>query len=411
MPLKSLRQARIFTLDWRDAGLMAIAVALSQRWFAIGRFIAAGDVTPFHRESLISEFGWLWNHQQTGAGSTTYDAVRAIEVAAVEITKTFGGGALLAQRVLYGVIAAITVLGGSMFSRRFGAGAWTSRLLGLLALVNPFVMVQLPNPLPMMAIGVMGILGALVIDAGLGQPKRLEFVVASLLVSYIALNPALLAVTAIWVVAVAAIATPTQGPGSTGRALRFLARTALPVAVVNLWWIVPVVLVVFKPIGSSVAAVRNVSDWAWSHADNSLENVITLKAVWGWDTPQYYPYAASLDATPIRFLRYAFPLLAFSAAFISKGPRRRGALVLLGFAVALVFGAKGLHEPFASVNLFLYDNVPGFWLLREPMGKLGAPLVLVYVGLVATLLAAAGERLGPLGHPSSEVRPKLWSDC
>ena len=377
---------------WGDLGVVTLVAGLSQLWFASGRFIAAGDVTPFHRDSLVTEFGWLWSHQQTGAGSTTYDTVRALEVVVQSLTEGLGGDALIGQRVLYAVISVIGAVGGVMFSRRFGAGPWMSRLLGLLAVINPFVMVQLPNPLPLMTIGTMGILGALLLDAGRGSPRRVEFTIATLLVSYVALNPALLMLTIVWVAGLALGARFFSGQGATKRSMIFLITMTLPVVAVNLWWIVPMALAVIRPVGGTVAAIRNVSDWSWSHVDNSLLNVATLKAVWGWETPQYYPYAAAMDAYPIRLLRYALPLTALSAVFITRGSTRKTALFLLSTAIVIILAAKGLHEPLASVNLFLYENLPGFWLLREPMGKLGAPLVLIYLALAAIAVTAVEAR-------------------
>ena len=54
--------------------------------------------------------------------------------------------------------------------------------------------------------------------------------------------------------------------------------------------------------------------------------------------------------------------------------------------------AKGLQPPFKQINLFLYNNVPGFWLFREPMSKLGQLLVIFFGMLFAILLESVWER-------------------
>jgi len=43
------------------------------------------------------------------------------------------------------------------------------------------------------------------------------------------------------------------------------------------------------------------------------------------------------------------------------------------YAISAVI-SQGLHEPFGALNEFLYGNIPGFFLFREPFSKFGVLL-------------------------------------
>jgi arabinofuranan 3-O-arabinosyltransferase len=62
-------------------------------------------------------------------------------------------------------------------------------------------------------------------------------------------------------------------------------------------------------------------------------------------------------------------------------------------SAVFVFLAKGINAPFAGVNLWLYLNVPGFWLFREPMSKLGQLLVVFFGMLLAIAVHGATVRV------------------
>ena len=160
----------------------------------------------------------------------------------------------------------------------------------------------------------------------------------------------------VWTVMVAATARFTIGPGSTVRALWLLVKASPLVVLLSLWWLVPFVHTLQSgSTGVELAAERNVADWAWSHADNTLANVVTLRAHWGWDFPEIFPYASSLDEGIWPWLRWILPLGALLAVVIVR--RRRLVLTLFGFATVAVFIAKGLHEPFGGLNRWLYEQV------------------------------------------------------
>lgn len=365
------------------------AVALSQTWFRPGRFIAGGDIPPFVRVALEDELWSAWNHGTTGAGSTSFQIVRAPEVLVIDAVAALGGGEVAAQRVFYGLLLGLVALGGVLFARRFTRRPAAVGLAGTFTVLNLFVLTQVPNPLTFAALAVAGIAGALVVEAAQGGPARpMALAAATVGLSYLLSNPPVFAVTVAWLALLAALGTPLGGPGGGGRAIRLCMR-ALPWAVVfNLWWLAPAVLTFVGEGASEVGTVTDVRAWAWTHARSSLANVLTLNAGWPWPYPEYSPFSARLDRPGWAWLRLLPVFAVFAAPLLARPVMRRPAVVLLSVALGLVLLAKGLHGPLADANLWAYDHVPGLWLLREPFTKVGVPLVLLYSALVA--VASAG---------------------
>lgn len=368
-----------------------LAVAASQSWFRSGTFLATGDVPPFLRRGLASELGWLWNHQLTGAGSSSYDATRALEVAILRLVDLLGGSPLQAQRFLYAFLFGLAAFGAAFFARSLTGRPLPAAVAGLVGAFNPYLLVNLPLPLPPLAVGLMGIAGGLVLRAGQGRRVRPGVVaMVSVLASYLALSPALLGLAVVWVLGCGAAASALCGPGSTRRALLLVARSAPWVLLLNLWWMVPLAwFALGEGGGLPIATDTAVADWAWSHTPNSLPNVLALSAHWG-PVAGSAPYAALLDSPAWGGLRFLLPVAALSAPFVAR--RRRAALVLIAAASLLAALGQGLHPPFGALNRSLYQSLPGMWLLREPMSKVGAPLLLTYVGLLGLALEGVLDR-------------------
>ncbi len=375
--------------------LPSIASAfLVTRWTRQGHHIAAGDVAPFIRTSTSSEMTSLWNHQVTGAGSTSVEIVRLIEVAFIQGTSALGGSNELAQAVFYAACVALAALGCSRFVATFVKNSWIVALGGLLGVVNPFVLVQLPNPLFLVAIGAIGLLIAELAGPARGGPvSMVRLVLATAPMAYLALNPALLAVAVASVLASIVFLHRYAGAAFVQKLTPFWLRAFGWSLGFHMWWLVPVVYVnLLGAEGASFGAETNVEAWSWSHTQNSVANVLTLTAHWGWPIDAIFPWASGLDGFYGQIARWALPLGALAAPVLATGKRKRLAMAMTGSVLTLVFVAKGLHGPFGSVNLFLYEHVPGSWLLREPASKVGPVLVLLLVALFTISLDEASTR-------------------
>jgi arabinofuranan 3-O-arabinosyltransferase len=369
------------------------AVAISQSWFRSGTFIAGGDLTPFISDGLESEYGSHWNHLASGAGSPNYQISLATQVLIVKFVRSLGGSEYTAQRLFYALLLASVALGTAYFVRAFTAKPMPVAAAGLVGVVNPFVMTQAMNPLALLALAIMGLLGGMVLRVGHGERvSALGFAFVTLGCSYLALNPPLLLVAAAWVAAVAVAASRSR-PGASKRMVAFLVR-ALPWSLLlNLWWLVPMLLMLLgSRAGPGFTAQTDVQAWSWTHVRNSIPNVLGLNTSWAWEHAAYFPYAEDLDRPAWEWMRFVLPATALAAPLVTLGKERRVAAWLVGFVLALVFLGKGLHPPLSGVNAWLYDHVPGSWLLREPMSKIGPAIVLCLAVLFALTMGALMDR-------------------
>jgi hypothetical protein len=359
---------------------------MAQTWFAKGRFVATLDWGPFFRSGLLNEASSMWGHATTGGGAASYQIARAPEFLVLETVRVLGGSPVLAERLFFGGVMAALAAAGVWFTRSIVRSPTASAIAGVLTVCNPFVLQYLvnPSPLPFWMGAVAGFSAGLVFRAARGKaipPFLLGLV--SVFAVYLSFNPPLLAVAAI-APALAILVSRTWGRHAFRRAFSFVLR-AVPWAIaLNLWWLVPYAHALLNNgIGQSVVAETNVTSWSWTHVRSSMANVLTLSSHWAWNRPDYVPFSKRVDRPILSGFRYALPALVFAAPMIARGRTRRLALGLVGGALVIIFLGKGLHSPLGDFNLALYRSVPGMWLLRAPLSKLGPLLVLIYVALAA----------------------------
>ena len=387
---------------------VALVLGTVSIWFHAGGFLASGDVGPLVRDSLLHELGLPWNHQDSGAGSASYaTTVRMLEAACVVAARTLGLSDVAGQWLLYTGILGGAAAAVSGLCAVWLRNAWAVAFGGTVAVVNVFTLVNLLNPLPGLALLETALLGGLVLRASRGVRRRgrvrtaVVLALGTLPLSYLGLNPPLLAVVAIGVLALLAFSGPLTG-GSTGAAVRVVALAAPIALLVNAWWLLPETLALHGGGGVTFAAQTDVEAWTWTMQRSSLTNVLSLNAQWGWAFTDYAPFAPRMDELPWSVIRWSLPLLALTGCCAPPGDRTtRRALRALGLSAApIAFLSKGLHTPLVGVNLLIYREVPGMWLFREPMSKFGDLLVLVY----ALLAAAAIERALRRGLPPGIAR-------
>jgi arabinofuranan 3-O-arabinosyltransferase len=367
-----------------------LAALVVQSWFSPGRFIATGDVGPFVRISVAHEMDSSWGHQYTGAGSPSYQAVaRAPEVGLLATAHALGASDETAQRWFYSLLIVALALSAVFFAFAFVESALIASIAGLLAVFNPFVLQLALNPLIPWGLAIMGFSGGLIVRAARQHgASPIALAVVSAFGVYLLLNPPLLLLAAMWVVGLAASGSLIGGPGGTKRALLLLARAAPWILLFDLWWLVPFASTLLqRDVGQAFSAETSPQAWSFTQTRTSIGNVLSLSSFWGWSFPEYFPYAAKLDAPLWSPLRFALPMLALSAPLVTPKDRRQVPLLLLSFSLVIVFLSKGLHGPLAGLNEYLYEHVPGMWLLREPNTKLGLPLLLLYVASASIALS------------------------
>jgi arabinofuranan 3-O-arabinosyltransferase len=378
--------------------------------FRTGKFLASGDVAPMIVDGLHHELGWQWTHMSSGAGGPTYEIARSAEVLAARIGQALGGSEALGQRLLYSIIWGSAAAAGASLARRFTRRSWVALAIGAMVALNPYTLVALPNPLPIVALGITAAVTSLCVEAA--ESSRRRWILASLLTvpcSYLSLNPPLLTMVAALVVVQPILAAAVTGTGRRGmlRVASLLVRGAPLAVALSVWWVVPAYIAIHKADPTALRAVTDLDVWSWTHARSSIANVMTLFGHWSWPRPEYYGRSIAIEQFPWRPLRWVVPALAFASPFVVSKQRRGPAVAVTVFSGAAVFVGKGLHAPFSGTNRWLYGHVPGFWLFREPAAKLGVVLVVLFaIGCAMTFDAAldrvadARSRAGALvWHP------------
>ncbi len=369
---------------------IAVACWVVLSWFDPGTSIGAGDISPLVRASAWAEAGSLWNHQSTGAGGTALIAAPTIDASLVWLAQLFGGDEGTAQRMLMSIAAATCVGGGVHFLRIIVRSRLAIIAGGLITLFNPFVLLHLPNILFPLTIGVIGaFLGELSLIVRGTQNCARRLLAISMPLAYLSTNPPLIVVIAVAIGfggCLLLISHPLHGQM---RAIaRCIGRSTGLMLLAHAWWIVPFVLVNgLGPEGSEFGAITQIDDWGWVHEKNSLDRVTTLTAHWGWDHRVFFPWVPQLEGSVWWLARWALPLTALFglATSLRRGGRaRRMGVFGLVTAAGLIVTSQGLHEPFADVNRWIFANVPGWWLFRDPISKFG-PLLVLHLALFASL--------------------------
>jgi arabinofuranan 3-O-arabinosyltransferase len=363
-------------------------------WFRPGAFVDGGDVGPFIRGNLAGEIGSLWNHQATGAGSPSYQIDQLAEVALLKACAMLGWHAPFAQYLFYCVVAASASAATSYLAAVWIRSPWAVAFAGVAALSNAFMLVNMPNPMPLIALGTVAFLGGSLLRRAAGHRSSLfAFVLGTLPLGALGMNPPLVAIVILTVCGIALGAGPLTA-GRTRPALGLLARVVVPATLANAWWLVPEALTLLDGT-TSVAAQTDITQLAWVQVRQSIPDVLSLNTSWPWPDPLNFPFAGALDRLPWWPLQWLLPALALVGLLgvprTAATLRRRTAAIFAGLLVLLCLLSKGTHAPFADINLWMYRNVPGMWLFREPMQKFGVIIVLVYAVAAGSAVASFSE--------------------
>jgi hypothetical protein len=167
--------------------------------------------------------------------------------------------------------------------------------------------------------------------------------------------------------------------------LSAIGKLSLVIFFVNLWWFLPMLnTFIFSPQGLNPQI--SVAAWSWTHGRSSFLNLFWFNGGWGW-LPEYVPYF-DFYSNPIVLFLVFIPFILAGSALLVKRKSVFNAYVM-GWVLFFVFLGKGLHEPFGSINLFLYQNVPLMDMFREPASK----FTLLIMPFVALLIGSTCEGL------------------
>jgi arabinofuranan 3-O-arabinosyltransferase len=354
-----------------------VAVLTVQFWFRGDSGLAGGDlalpITP------SEEYLAHWNQLVTGAGSPGYSIVWLPFYGGLRVFSWLGLSDVAFQRVWLSLLVAGSAAAVVFLAHQLLRSPLAAAVAGFLATFNAYRLSTAFDPVPLAATIAAALLGGLVIRAGRrdGQGQPLLFAVASLTLGFVFVNPPHLVLVLVWIAISAVLAVVAFGRLAAPRIGRFL-LVAAPLSVLfNLWWIVPAALTITGSVFAEQYGAPGVAEWSWTHARNSVPNILALTSLWDWLLPEYYPYAARLGRLPFDVLQYTLAAAAAAGLLLASRRRRLVAFCLGAIGLVSVFVLKGVHPPLASTSLWLYDHVPGYWLFRDP-SKARLILVLVF---------------------------------
>jgi arabinofuranan 3-O-arabinosyltransferase len=374
-------------------GLPAVVGAAAvQMWFRGETVLASGDLPP--PTSPGTEYRAHWNQFEAGEGAPTFAIVGLPYFEGLRVFDWLGLSEAAFQRLWLTLLVVGAVTAVVYLARALVDSPLAVAVAGLIALLNGYRLATGFDPVPLAAMIAAGFLGGLVIRAG-GErgPRPLVFALVSMLLGFVLANPPLAMLVGAWVAASAVLAWAVHGQQAPRRVAAFILAAAPLAVVFNLWWAVPALQTLTTDLFGERFAAAGIDAWAWTHARASLPNVVGLTSNWGWPQPEYFPFSAGLERAPLSLLQYV-PATAAAVGLLLAGRRYgRTASVLALFGLASIWVMKGLHAPFGGTNRWSYDNVPGFWLLRDP-AKAGLVLVLLFSLLAAIAIA----RLASIGR-------------
>jgi len=169
-----------------------------------------------------------------------------------------------------------------------------------------------------------------------------------------------------------------------------LARNLLKLMILtflfNIWWIISIFNYALTP--GTLSTEVSVLAWSWTHQRASFLNLFWLNPHWGWN-PIYYPYAGAYSNPVLAVLVFVPTILGFSSLLFKNKKRLLNAYIS-AWILLFMFLAKGLHKPFSSINLFLYENIPMMSsLFRNPTLK----FTLIAVPFLALLIGFSTGRI------------------
>lgn len=368
-------------LYWLSGPLIALAV--TNQWFSPGRVLAGGDNFPttfINPQYWVQRMRYSWD--LTGLGQPGSLIQLAPQILVVRFLHAFLPAAAV-QHAFITLLLAAQFLGMMLFIHAILPRHRSAAFVGaVFYCFNPFSVLVPPGTTGLFLQAYLPCMAALFIwttTKPLRLPLVAVLVVCSSMSGILFINPPTFAIfltfTALIILYV--IARHRQ------EGAKLWVRIALVLALcvlANVYWIAQAYFYLFGDHQAAASAATNVEAWGGIVARrSSILNMFWLNPTWAWD--YYFPYAP-IYSTPLLLVTIFVPaILAFSALLNRAIPRY---IVLpaavIGLGALLV--STGLHGPWQSINLFLYEHVPLFWLFREPDTKFPPLILIMYAPLI-----------------------------
>ncbi len=398
-----LRIHQLFVSNIELVVLVLFGILVAQTWFKEGYIMASSDYFPFiYQVETLKQSIFSWNYYDLGLGLPQYNVAYVIVLCFYAFFSTIGfslpvmeGLRLTAWFVLPAVsmyLLSSIVLKGNRIAR-FAASFFY--------MINMFVVLDIWSIVAVWLYILIPFLLAILINAfeSVSQNRKVLyhavlFSVATMLTSYLSLNPAIIAVLLIALLSYIVFHLIFNCINNWERAniIKFLSVCGVLSIILNAWWIVPLHAVLFETPTSNPIKT-SISDWWWTMARNQFVNVFRLNTLWSF-IDYYYPYASVFSSNQLLIAASFAPSLLVFAALVFPDLRKNKYLVYaVLMLLPLLFLSKGVLPPFDGIYRWIYASVPFFWMFREPAYKFFPIIVGLYAVLIGFSVSQLCEKL------------------
>jgi len=387
----------------KEVFLVVLIGALPLLWYVPGQLIAKGDYFPyiFGAQNLNNDF-YLWS--PSNLGNTSPAPAYSFYGLMLALLNILVANIGVSQIILYLVQFAGAALSMLYLVRTIYPKQDYAQIIAVIFYIfNVYMLSLLLNIGMMWAYSFLPLLIALLVRVLTQAQNSYKFIFCfavafTIIMSVSGVNLANLGLTIISLGSVLFYYTILERKIIMKLVIRntmiLLALTIL----LSTWWVVPVLNHYLLSPSTQLQPEVSVVVWSWTHARASFLNLFWLNAVWGW-RPEYFPHYTMYSNNPALSFLVFVPFLLASTALLLKGEKRRFNTYFMLVILVFTFLAKGLHEPFGSVNLFLYNHIPYMNMFREPISK----FTMIMIPFLALLIGYSTDKIAKI------QKRKSWS--
>lgn len=163
---------------------------------------------------------------------------------------------------------------------------------------------------------------------------------------------------------------------------KFAAVTVALVAMINAYLLVYLYLT-FESITSGLVQLSSVGVLFYYADHSSFSNVIRTLAGYAW-SPVFYSFYFSYDSPLLIAVAFSIPALAIGSLLLNNGKKMK--VFFAAFFVLCFFLAAGPNGIGEALFLWLYNNLPYFYIFRDPTTPFESGVVISFAILLGFLL-------------------------
>lgn len=162
-----------------------------------------------------------------------------------------------------------------------------------------------------------------------------------------------------------------ENKGERLRVIFFILGIALFTSLLNLWWFIPNLFTFSKSIGSIRGLNLNI------FIGRGFYEVFRFLKSWAFGYSGYEYHKAYYNSWIIILASYLIPIIVFSSLF-RRGKGFRDYWFFIFMSLLFMFLAKGPLPPLGGIYNYMFRNLPGFVMFREPYTKFMPIVILAF---------------------------------